>query len=111
MHAYLQFAKKVNEINERLSLSKYEIALLDLLAQASLSGDLVFVGDLISKQRIASRVTLHTALKRLIRKKLIAYKSYVDDDRAKLVVLTKDGLDRYNKINKEMFSTCIKFSE
>lgn len=111
MHAYLQFAKSVNEINEKLCLNKYEIILLDFIAQSVLSGDLVFVGDLISQQKIASRVTLHTALKRLMKKKLIAYKSYVEDDRAKLVVLTKSGIDRYTKINKEMFSICAKLTE
>lgn len=90
------------EINENFDLSSYEIKLLDLVATAHLSGEFVMVGDLINRHEIASRVTLHAALKSLIGKNLLRSKSHSLDVRAKKVLLTKMARQRYERISKEM---------
>ncbi len=52
------------------------------------------VGDLLGLTSIASPATIHTALKKLTKKKLIQFRS-ATDSRAKYVELTELGLKRF----------------
>lgn len=102
---YLTFIDEYTRINRQFDLSHYEIELLDLVAKAHYSNQNIFIGDLIKQRNIASQATLHSVLKRLLEKKLLTCKSYIEDGRNKKVVLTKLALERYKRLDFEIFKS------
>lgn len=68
MLQYLEFMDKVHKINEKQDLCHHEARLLELVAKARHQDQILFIGDLISRNHIASKATLHGVVKGLIRK-------------------------------------------
>ena len=59
------------------------------------------VSDLLINSSIASPATIHAALKKLLAKNLISYRT-ISDNRSKFIGLTKQGLKRYNDLSKAL---------
>lgn len=105
MRQYIKFVGQADKINKRLGLNHLQIEVLDLVAQAHLSEQVFFVGDLIGQKQIASQATLHRTFKELIGKKLLIAKTHKEDGRQKYIFLTKLALDRYKKLN-QVINSC-----
>jgi DNA-binding MarR family transcriptional regulator len=102
MLRYLEFMNKMHQINDDFNLDSYEARLLELVANAHHSDKPLFISDLIHQKHIASQSTLHSAVQRLITKRLITAKILKSDKRTKTVSLTKISCRRFEKLNKEM---------
>ena len=102
MHKYLQFIEQYKKINREFELTHHEIELLDMVAKAHHSQQNIFVGDLIRQRNIASQATLHAAFKRLLERKLLITKQFLDDGRIKKVLITKLALERYMRLDEEV---------
>ena len=102
MLQYLEFMNKMHQINDQSNLNNYETRLLELVANAHLSGKPLLISDLITQKHIASQATLHSAVHSLISKRLITAKILKSDKRTKTVSLTKISCRRFEKLNKEM---------
>lgn len=100
MKKYLLLVDQINAINQQYSLKSYEIELLDTVAKSHANKEQIVVGDLIRNKKIACSATLHTALKNLASKGLIATNEDKRDGRKKSVSLTKLGIDRYKRLNR-----------
>jgi DNA-binding MarR family transcriptional regulator len=102
MLRYLNFVAQTRQINGGFHLNEYEVRLLDLLASMLHSNQAAFIKDLTAQRNIASRATLHAAVKKLITKKLIRIKSNEEDGRVREVLLTNKALDRYSQLRHAM---------
>jgi DNA-binding MarR family transcriptional regulator len=102
MQKYLKFIEQYENINQLFELTYYEIKLLDMVAKANYFQQNIFVGDLIGQRNVASQATLHAAFKRLMEKKLLITKQYLDDGRIKKVLITKLALERYMRLEVEI---------
>jgi len=97
---YLSFKSNVVNKNAGLNLNHYEIKLLDIAAKFHFLNQTMFVGNLICQVNIASKETLHKALKKLIKKGLLSTEYQKDDGRIKKVELTKLALEHYKQLDK-----------
>lgn len=102
MQKYLQFIEQYKKINQQFELTHYEIELLDIVAKAHYSKQNIFVGELISQHNIASQATLHAVFKRLLEKKFLITKQFIDDGRIKKVLLAKLALEHYMRLEDEV---------
>ena len=102
MCSYLKFIEQMRQIDDAFSLSRYELRLLDLAAQAYFSDQPIRIRDLILQKNIASQATLHACLKKLLNKNLLAANPHHQDGRQKNIVLTELALERYKKLQKAM---------
>lgn len=102
MQKYLNFIDQVKQLNKQFDLSPHEIELLDIAAKAHFFERPIFVGDLIYQRNLASQTTLHSALKRLINKKLLSTYCLEDDGRIKGVTLTKLAIEHYKRLRREI---------
>lgn len=93
---YLQAMQKIRLANR--GLSDREIILLDFVAVEFFRGRSLKVGDLLCRRDIGSQLTLHTAIKRLIKKKFFNLKIDGGDARIKRVALSKAALNHYEKL-------------
>ncbi|MDH6242133.1 aspartokinase-like uncharacterized kinase [Polynucleobacter sphagniphilus] len=71
MEKFILFADQMRSIDKDFNLSFYEIHLLDRVAMAQLSGQDIFIGELIEQKDIASKATLHKSIKALVLKKCL----------------------------------------
>ena len=99
MKKYLRFIEQVRSINDQYDLTRHEIAILDLSANRYILNEPITVGELIRQGEIASQVTLHTAFKALVSKKLLTTKCVDEDARIKQVVLTTAAFERYKNLD------------
>lgn len=105
MQKYLKLLKKIEEANLLYDIQNYEIAVLNFVARAHFSNQIITVGDLISQGNIASPATLHAAVKVLAKKKLILTKVSQNDGRIKEVLLSKLATTYYKRLNQAIL-TC-----
>lgn len=91
---YLLFREDVRKINRQYQLTRYEIALLDLITARHFANELLTVGDLIRQRGVASSAVLHHAITNLIEKKFLAKIQDQKDRRVARVSLTRLALER-----------------
>lgn len=101
MIAYLKYLKKEASINDVYNLDFTQIKTLNSIAFFCLDKREVKVGDILSLSNIASRATIHAALKKLKSNNLIQFRT-VSDTRAKYVELTELGIKRFNELASAM---------
>jgi len=98
--AYLQFFYSAREIDSFYELETTEILILNLISAIYLENKRLNVSALIAHKEIASPASIHGALKKLIKKKLVNLSYDEDDERVKYPVPTEKALERLKKMNK-----------
>lgn len=96
---YLDFINARDRINQKYDVDLKSCILLRAVMQAYATDRLVTVSDVITLKHIASPVTLHTGIKELISKKLIATKSDPKDGRIKYLIPTARALKLYRELS------------
>lgn len=96
---YLDFINARDRINQKYNVDLKSCILLRAVMQAYTVDKPVTVSDVIMLKHIASPVTLHTGIKELINKKLIATKSDPKDGRIKYLVPTARALKLYRELS------------
>jgi DNA-binding MarR family transcriptional regulator len=102
LSSYIKYLKFEIAANERYQLDPVQIRVLNQILFAFANKDDIKVGDILSNRGIASQATSHIALKKLVEKKLIDYLT-VSDSRAKYLVITKLGHQRFSDLAKASF--------
>ena len=97
---YLNFKIRVAHNNAIFNLNPHEIKLLDLAAKFHFSDQTMLVRHLIYQVNIASSITLHNCLKKLIEKGLLCAKHDDADGRVKKLALTELALEHYKQMDK-----------
>lgn len=92
--AYIKYLKQEQAINNVYELDHFEIKILNEILFATEENKSLRVSDILALKNIASPATLHAALKKLVGKNLILYRT-VADSRVKYLELTKSGMKRY----------------
>jgi DNA-binding MarR family transcriptional regulator len=85
---YLEFLAYCDQVLSKHKLSTTEFKILRAVTQKSLNGETLWVQNLLDMKEIASSATIHKAMKKLIKKKLIAFNPDKTDDRVKYLVPT-----------------------
>lgn len=99
LNAYIHYLKHEQELNDEQQLDYYQIRIMNLMIIAHHNKKETSVSKIIGHKEIASSATLHSALHKLIKKKLIKYTTR-SDSRVKLLNLTQFGLDRYITLSR-----------
>lgn len=99
--AYVKYLRQEEVINELYGLDHTQIKVLNAIVFALSEKRDGKVGDLLLLSHIASPATIHAALKKLTKNKLISFKLY-SDSRTKHVELTDLGLQRFCDLIKAL---------
>lgn len=95
--SYIKYLKQEQLINHVYDLDHFEIKILNEILFATQENKSLRVSDILALKNIASPATLHAALKKLVGKNLILYRT-VADSRVKYLELTKLGMKRYSDL-------------
>lgn len=102
---YLRFIELLSEINKKYDLSSREISLLNFVNISSSDNQRLRVKDFLCLSHIGSQATIHSALKRLIKKGLLRAVSSKDDHRNKFIEITSLAQSRYSQIERAIAKT------
>ena len=96
---YLDFINGRDQINQRYDIDLKSCILLRVIVQAYANHESITVSEVIALKHIASPVTLHSGVKYLINKKMIATKSDPKDGRIKYLVPAPKALKLYRELS------------
>lgn len=96
---YLNFINARDQINQKYDVDLKSCILLRVILQAYVNEIPITVSDVITQKHLASPVTLHTGIKELIQKKLVATKSDPKDGRVKYLMPTARSLKLYRELS------------
>ena len=99
--AYIHYIRSELAINDQYELDPIQIRVLNEILFSLAAGKEIRVGDILTHQEIASQATLHAALKKLIARQLVSYRTALDT-RAKYLEITNLGYGRYKELAKAL---------
>ena len=94
---YIAYLKYENVINLKYGLDPIQIKVLNEIIFSLSQNKIISVGDVLTHTDIASRATLHAALKKLISKNMISLR-LINENRTKFIELTYLGETRYKEL-------------
>lgn len=97
LKAYIKYLKQEQLINNAYELDHFEVKILNEILFGIEENKALRVSDILAMKNIASPATLHAALKKLVAKGLVQYRT-VADSRVKYLELTKLSLKRYGDL-------------
>lgn len=97
---YLHFYILSREIDEAYGMDTTEVRVLNLITTNYFSRKKINISTIIAHKEIASPASIHAALKKLIKKKLLVMTFNEDDERVKYPEPSEVALTRLKKLNK-----------
>lgn len=101
---YLAFKVKLAKINEKYELNKHEIELINFVAKAQFSKQLIAYRWLLDQKIIGSKSKISGALKSLIEKEMLIAEASSGGDKLRMVSLTKLAHTYFKRLNKALAS-------
>jgi DNA-binding MarR family transcriptional regulator len=87
------------DLNDRYELDFIQVRVFNEIVFATSLGKTSNVGDLLSHREIASQATIHAALKKLVARKLVSYRT-IRESRVKYLEITPLGKKRLAELSK-----------
>jgi hypothetical protein len=104
---YLDVQRSIKAINKRYRVEKHlELCLLNIICESYLNDEPVRVLDILLLEGIASQATLHSGIKSLVKKGLLAMSKAPEDGRIRLVLPTKLALKRLDECETAILKRC-----
>jgi predicted MarR family transcription regulator len=99
LKAYIEYLRLEIALNERYELDAIQVRVFNEILFGTALGKTLNVGDILLHREIASQATIHAALKKLVARKLVSYRT-IRDSRAKYLEITPLGKKRISELSK-----------